>query len=924
MKPGALVSPLFLLFLLSGFSGLVFEVLWVRIAALALGATVYAVSVVVASFMVGLALGGWLASRQADGRQLGVRAYALIELGIAASALLATWCLRQLPYWPLSPIQMIVLASAVLLVPCTLMGATIPVLSRAVFDPSRPSRMVGWLYGANTLGAMLGAFCTDILLVPNLGVWNSSRLAACLNLTAGLVGLTLKGSNPPGQHRAENPSRGLSRLYLAYALNGAIALALQTVWVRLLGVAVQAKIWVFSLILTTFLGCLAAGSWAGSLLSTRIVQPRRLVSGLFVWIGLSSLAGSLAVAYLEPHLFRPPLAQWLWLLVRPLGQEVGWGVVLCLVRSLVLFALPVFLMGLAFPLVCAAALEESDGISQPIGRLYTCNTLGAVVGSLVAGFGLLPWLGVQRALLVLCACNLLSAGLVYWRGRLLAAATLMCVAYAALPGDWLVRRFHLPTYARYYGVRPEEVVEFHEDLYGTVAVAVATDHGSLLLVNGTMMMGSGMGGRRYSRLMSHLPLTLHPAPKKMLVICFGLGMTFGAASLHDELESLRCVELSPSVLKVGHYFKQFNENVLERTGPRIAVTLADGRNFQLRSQERYDVITFEPPPPDQPGVVNLYSYDYYRLCRDHLTPNGMICQWLPIKQFSEPTARRMVRSFVEVFPNSTLWEGSVDDYLIIGSQQPIRVEAKRLRQFTERFAPQLREIGIANFYDVLAAFKDGPQGLRRYCAGVKVISDDDPALEYAPSVYPAVDEMRVSNLSELDSIVSGLSPADVAPVQQRVAALQSLQDYTRRESPTGDATSTYLLEYMWARHTQSVFPDNPYVEDVLGCSQEKIKILKRRLDQRPESREDLAFELLLAGEAQACAQEVLDLQRQYPQRPLAYFLDGLLTDQPSRRATSFAAGLERLSEPKVVQFVRALLADKQFPQLDPSHPHRTP
>ncbi|MBS2036402.1 fused MFS/spermidine synthase [bacterium] len=921
------MSPLFLLFLLSGFSGLVFEVLWVRIAALALGATVYAVSTVVASFMIGLALGGWLASRQADGRQLGVRAYALIELGIACSALLATWCLRQLPHWPLSPAQMICLASLALLLPCTLMGATIPVLSRAVFDPAKPSRMVGWLYGANTLGAMLGAFSTDILLVPNLGVWNSSKLAACLNLTAGLVGLTLKPGTAPPKARSTVHSKGLNRLYLAYALNGATALALQTVWVRLLGVAVQAKIWVFSLILATFLGCLAIGSWVGSLISTRVVQPRRYVSGLFMAIGLSSLAGSLAVAYLEPYLFRPPLAQLLWMLVKPMGPEVGWGVILCLARSLVLFALPVFLMGLAFPLVCAAALEESDGISEPIGRLYTFNTLGAVVGSLVAGFALLPWLGVQRSLVILCFLNLVSAALIHWRGRLLVGAALLCALYAGLPADWLIRRFHLPTYARYYGVRPEEVVEFHEDLYGTVAVAVGTDHGSLLLVNGTMMMGSGMGGRRYSRLMAHLPLTLHPAPKKMLVICFGLGMTFGAASLHDELESLRCVELSPSVLKVGHYFKQFNENVLERIDQRVAVSLADGRNFQLRSQDRYDVITFEPPPPDQPGVVNLYSYDYYKLCRDHLTPNGMICQWLPIKQFSEPTARRMVKSFVEVFPYSTLWEGSVDDYLIIGSQQPIHVDAERLRQFGNRFQPQLREIGIGGVYDLLAAFKNGPQGLALYSSGVKVISDDDPALEYAPSVYPAVDEMRASNLSELTTTVSGLTPTDLAQIAERVGALQSLQDYTRRESPAGDATSTYLLEYVWARHSQRVFPNNPYVQDVLGCSQEKIISLRRRMDRRPETREDLAFELLLSGDAPACRKEIELLRREFPDRPLAYFLEGLLASEKQDAAsarTAFQAGLERLRDPKVEQFVRTLMADKRFPQLGPSRPQPAP
>lgn len=905
-------SPLFLLFLLSGFSGLVFEVLWVRSAALALGVTVYAVSTVVSTFMGGLALGGWLASVHADRRQLGVRAYALLELGIAASALAATWLLRALPHWAGSSWLLVALTSLAMLLPCTLMGATIPILSRAVFDPAQPSKVVGWLYATNTLGAMVGAFCTDMLLVPQLGVWNSAVLAACLNLTAGLVSLTLSSRALPGRQVSKpasaSPAGGLTRLYWAYALSGATALAFQGVWVRLLGVAIDAKIWVFSMILTTFLGCLASGSWVGSSLLGRVRQPRRLLGLIFILIGLSSLAGAMAVAALETHLWRPPLSQWLWVLVRPLGPELGWGIVLCLVRSLVLFALPTFLMGLAFPFTCAAALEESQGIGEPIGRLYTVNTLGAIVGSLAAGFLLLPTLGVQRSLGLLAFSSLLSAALIWPRGRVaLALGLAVCALYAALPGDWLVRGYHYPVYTRAYGVRPEEIVEFREDLYGTVAVAKGTDVGDVLLINGTMMMGSGMGGRRYSRMMAHLPLTLHPQPKKMLVICFGLGMTFGAASLHDELDSLRCVELSPTVLKVAHYFEEYNENVAGRLNSKIQVTLADGRNFQLRSKERYDVITFEPPPPNNPGVVNLYSKDYYELCRDHLTDNGVLCQWMPLKQFSDPTARMVTKTFVEVFPQATLWEGSIDDYLIIGSPQPIHLDKARLEQFARRFQQPLSEIGYRDFYDILASFKQGPLGLQRYAASGLTVSDNHPYLEYASSLYPVVEELRQSDLSALPGVVAGLDEHDLEVVAERTAALQSLQNYTNRSSSLGDTYSPYLLQFQWARHSQQVYPHNAYVEDVLGCSPARLAAQSRKLNGQPVPLEDLAFFQLLANDAVAFEKSLAQLKQQFPQRPLAYFLEGLSAREKGQQKaaqSAFAAGLERIADPKLRQALK--------------------
>jgi len=901
--------PLFALFLLSGFSGLVFEILWVRISSLALGVTVYAVSIVVSTFMGGLALGGWLASFQADKHKLGVKTYALLELGIAASALLATWFLGQLPHFATHSAMTVILASLAMLVPCTLMGATIPVLTRAIFEPDQPSRVVGWLYATNTLGAMIGAFSADMFLVSRLGIWGTALVAGSLNLTAGVVGLWLPTTTAPQRRVLKNPSPkgSLTRLFWAYGLAGITSLALQVVWVRLLGVAIESKIWVVSTILTTFLGCLAVGSWLGSLLVGRIRHKRQALSRVFVAIGISSLLGALALALMQESLWRPPLGDLLWKISLPFGPK-GWGTVQCLAQSIILFGLPTLLMGLAFPLVCAVAFDEHEGISQPIGQLYTVNTVGAIFGSFLAGFLLLPYLGVQWSFLALALLSLLSAALVAPERISLALLLAVTVGCATLPADWLIRRYHYPVYQRNYNIKPDQIVEFREDLYGSVAVGKNTMAGDVLMINGTRMMSSDTAGRRYARLMAHLPLALHPKPKKMLVICFGLGMTFGAASLYPDLDLLQCVELSPSVLAVAHHFSEYNENVINRQDSRIRITLDDGRNFQFRTKERYDVITFEPPPPTAPGVVNLYSKDYYELCKQHLTPDGIVCQWAPLHMFSEPTARMVVRSFVEVFPNATLWEGSVDDYLLVGSPGATKVDKARILEYARTFEKPLRQIGIEDGYDMMALFKRGPNALHSYAATGLTITDNFPHLEYADSLFPPVSELRQNDLSQLQSTITGLEEKELATVFQRSKTLDLLQQFRYAADPAEESIG-FLARYHWAREVQKVYPSSPYVETILEYSPDRLQYFEARA-KSDKGLAEFVLRLLLAKQyarAEALLKDKLTAQNQ---QSTLFLLAGLIAreqGQPSQQY--FQEVLKRTSNEAARKFLESQFQD---------------
>ncbi len=927
--PRRSVLPLFLLFFLSGFSGLVLEVVWVRLAALALGVTVFAVSTVVAGFMGGLALGGWLGAQVSDRRSLGVGAYALLEVGISASALAATWFLTALPgilgssFFArphTSSSQSVVLleallASLALLVPCTLMGATLPVLSRAVGSMEGPSRMIGWLYGVNTLGAVAGAFLTDLVLVPSLGVWQSAVLAASFNLLAGALALALRGNIGPSvlaPREVPHQTRAIW-LLLAYGLSGFCALALQVVWFRLLAVTVFPRIYVFSIILATYLASISLGSALGSPFSTRIRRPGVALCLTLVAIAVTSLSLVVSLRWFEEALRQPPLANLVLVLARPFGAELGLQIAPVILQSMALFGLPTFLMGFAFPLACAVALRGQGGIGQPIGQLYSANTLGSILGALAAGFVLLPGLGVQGSMALLGALLLVAAGLVLpyceaprWpAGGALALAAGLVVAFMTLPSDWLMRHFNLYVYKRAYGIEQSQIVSAEEDLYGTVVVAKNTRVGDVLLMNGTMMMNSKDVAHRYAKLMAHLPLLLHTAPRKALVICFGTGMTFGATSLHRELAETWCVELSPAVLRSAHHFSEANERVAQSQDPRVRILQGDGRNFLLRTRERFDLITFEPPPPSNPGVVNLYSEDYYRLCRERLTEDGMVCQWLPLPLVSDPTNRMIVKTFLQVFPEATLWEGGVDDYLLVGFARPTQIDAAALAERLAALSAPLGQIGLDNVIDLLATFKRGPRGLERYAAGSRVISDDHPYLEYAMSLQPPVSDLRISDLSELKTLVTGLSDEQLAQIQRRATALQRLQEYGRLPFGLTDEIMPYLLRYRLARDVQAEMGDNLFATQMLQAGANFHFDL-------PGAPLQAAFRLLVRRENARAELLLRAAQKQFPDHPTAYLLEAISESEQGhdvRARELLATGLSLVKDAGLRELVRDFLAE---------------
>jgi spermidine synthase len=925
------------IFVLSGFSGLVLEVIWVRLATLALGITIHAVAIVVGAFMAGIAIGSYLFGRMADARRPHLAVYAALEGGIAILGLSVTWLLQRMPQWVTEagghgPSAMEAgLVFLLVLPPCILMGATLPVLSRTLTDPAGASRWVGWLYGSNTLGAVAGAFLTDFALIPAMGVTMTAVTAVGCNILAALSSLIVAGRGPASDASAVPPALPSQPvpwlLYAAYGISGFAALGLQLTWTRLFLMYMPGRAFVFSLILTIFLAGLAIGSAAAAGWAARSIRPVTVLVCLQVLLAVSALVGVLWINAVDRMLMTPAVADCLLAAAR-LGDAENIGfrfdVLQGLGRAVALFSLPTLLMGVIFPFVSRVALDERGGTGRPIGELYAANTVGAIAGPIAVGFWILPSQGAQETLLWMAALIVVAAALTltYARPRIAAAAltslgAVCCVAFALLPSDILVRLVYLPQHASHLGVKPSQVRMLKEGPYGTVTV-VETLRGPALLVDSVRMMGGGLEAQRYACLEGHLPMLLHPAPRKALVIGFGMGMSMGAISLHPGLEMTLCVELNPTVLEAAPYFESLNYQVLRR--PRTEVVIGDGRNYLLRSRDKFDVMTFEPPPPVNAGVVNLYSQEFYRLCLDRLTPGGMVAQWVPLATLGDDGARMVIRTFLSVFPFATLWQGSPGNLVLVGSVFPVAIDVGRLQGAYHH--PELRkalqDIGVEDELSMLGTFLHGPETLKAYAGQAPIVTDDHPLLEYAVSELRPVDPgLRKRSIAELQRYLSNFPPEREANLQERMEAWQRLNELASYAPSVPDESVRALYYYALACRIHAVLPDNPYANLVLALDDDGMRKGEEAAQSAGmKSLGAWVMRLILRSRYQEAAALLQQAASQAPQHPLPRLLLGIVAWSEGRAEEAdrqIQLGMDLLSNDALRNMAAAFLYDSGVP-----------
>jgi spermidine synthase len=731
------------IFMVSGATALVYQILWVRELSLTLGSTVQAISLVVSAFMAGLALGSLGLGARADRSGSPLRVYAALEAGIGICALVVPFVFGALerlataspdarsaaaPEW-----LPFVIAFVVLLVPTTLMGATLPVLSRYVAGFSLPrGATIGLLYGFNTIGAVAGTALAGFVLIRAFGVRRTTELAAVANLLlfAAAFVLSRRWPSPAPAVPDASGARGSERDLLApvvivYFVAGFVGLALEVLWTRAVVLLTTNTIYAFTVILTTFLVGLAAGSSIMSAFLPRVRRLREVLGGIQVLIGVLAAITPLAIDRFALTFFQS--------VEKAATESMGLaGRILTAYLIAIPFILPAtLLMGAAFPLIARVVADATERVGRAVGSAYAVNTAGAVLGSLVGTFGLLPAIGIQRSILTFSLVSVAGGAYLLARSRSRAWLSGSAAAGAVVVAMLVASPNHFRSMlSRTFDA---DLTFYREGVEATVAAYDSPNAARpVLAINNTALDDRGV----VHQLLAHLPALIHPNPERVLVLGFGVGITSQSFSTYG-VPVNDCVEISPEVMEAAPRFAELNGNIAARGDPSFRLHVTDGRRFLLSGGERYDIIALDANSGDlrNAGVGKLYTVDFFKLCRDRLRPAGLVTLYAsPNAMLTEYCM--VLRTFQEVFPHATLWLdlNFGQTSVLVGSVTPIRIE---LRRFLERknrpeVLADLRRFDLDQPGALLSSYLMGEEMIRYFCRDAELNTDDHPVMEFFP------------------------------------------------------------------------------------------------------------------------------------------------------------------------------------------------
>jgi spermidine synthase len=785
------------LFVLSGISGLIYQVVWARKLQVAFGVNLFAIAAVLAAYFLGMALGSWLGGKFSDRSKRPLITYALLEVGIGITALVVTPFVDQLnvvlqPFSELLNSNFFLLQAArflltlgLLIIPTTLLGATVPFMNRGVVarDAHIGSR-IATLYAANTLGAVAGVLVSGFYLIEHIGLTHTAQLAAVLSILVGLLALWANTrvdpiQSPPSQDQISEPvstNRAARVVLPIMGLSGALGLSLEVLWTRLLIQGIGSTAYVFSIVLALFLIGIALGSY---IVRSRVDHWKDLYSALALSQSLAALFTLLGI----------PTLNWIMpAIVSGTMGLLGVNVEQAFFQTWALWATGALLpatiaLGASIPIAARLITENRHTVGRSMGRLYAINTYGGVVGSLCTGFLLLPVMGVYWSITVISALYVFAAVVLVLQstadktlGKRFAQVTvaLSLLAWLFLPPK-LVRD-------RITNYTTGEIIAYQEDYYGSILVTEEGDGDKYkrLLVNGQSYSGTGAYAVRYMRLQGHLPLFMSQAPvKNSLVICLGVGLTAGAITTHPDTK-LTVVELSRAIVGLSDLFADVNEKV--HLNPDVVLVTDDGRNYLVRNPEkRFDVITLEPPPPVLAGMANLYSLDFYKLAKSRLTDDGVVVQWIPLHTQNNEDTRMLIATFLKAFPNSSLWWTESGETLILGRMSDSSLPPGHFQSLMSNadVARSLKEIDINSPEQLAAHFLLDRNGLQAFAGDATVMTDEFPIIEYRVPTFndnykPLLEEIiRYRPDSEQIAQELGLSIADAAKISKAWMELKS-------------------------------------------------------------------------------------------------------------------------------------------------------
>ena len=787
---------LLLLFVGSGCAALIYEIVWFQLLELVIGSSAISLAVLLGTFMGGMCLGSLVLPRMISPRQHPLRVYACLELGIGAIGVLVLFGMPLIgglyTAWSGSGIAGIVfrgvIAGVCLLPPTLLMGATLPAISRWVETTPKGVAWLGFFYGGNIGGAVVGSLLAGFYLLRVYDIATATFVAVGLNVTVAALGLLLANATPHEQktaaHQVVDRASDAWSVYLVIAMSGMTALAAEVIWTRLLSLLFGATTYTFSLILAVFLIGLGIGSTAGSALSRGLARPR-------LALGACQLLLCAAIAW-TAYMLTESLPYWP---INPqISSDVWFNFQLDFARCLWAVLPAAILWGASFPLALASVASPGQDPARLVGGVYAANTVGAIIGALGASV-LVAWRGSQfadQSLIVVSAMAALLtlepvyAGADRRKTRFQFALLVVAAGAAAM----LARSVHqvpglLVGYGRYAATRvgQADFIYVGEGWNASVAVSRLSD-GTLNYHNaGKVQASSEPQDMRLQRMLGHLTTLIPDHPRSVLVIGCGAGVTAGAVSIDPNVESETIAEIEPLVPSVvSTYFGQHNFNVVRN--PKVHVRIDDARHFILTSREKFDAVTSDPLDPWVKGAAMLYTREFFELVKQHLNPGGAVTLFVQLYESNPAAVKSEIGTFFEAFPHGIVWgntnNGVGYDLVLLGQVEPTRIDIDKIQAhlMSPEMAPvadSLREIGFNSAVDLFSTYAGQAPDLKGWLQDANINRDRNLRLQYLAGLG--------LNLYESGSIYADMLAYSRFPEQLFVgsdAQMQLLRESIRR------------------------------------------------------------------------------------------------------------------------------------------------
>jgi len=752
-KPVHLIS---VVFFLSGCSALIFETIWFRTASVVLGSSIWSAAAVLMAFMSGLGLGNAIMAIRGDKVTSPLRTYIFIEIIIGISGVFATFLLPVLSpviAKGLAPITdhgsllnflRFCTAFIILLFPSIAMGMTIPLLQKFLHSHKyyqQFSRSLGILYGFNTLGAVSGALIAEFILLKVVGVKGSGLFACTINLVVVLI-LLRSFSDKKEPLLKEAQAGNFSQLLALKSdlippfLAGFLLLSLEVIWFRYMLLAHSGTSEVFALMLAIVL----VGIGVGGLIASKISVKKTGLQFLTLFLPLLGAFTVVLSFYLFDKIFTHFFA------------ELDSNLIAFTLAAVVLMLPNCIISGVLFTLFGECLYQRLEHTTQATGVLTLTNTMGAAIGSGCATFILLPELGIENSILLLSLGYVLIAIFVYqnqpaskslYRGFIPVASTLiilvLCFPFGALEKSY-------QTFAS-LKLPGEKLIAVKEGMNETLQYYQTERFGKplrfRLVTNNFSMSGNDFASKRYMKLYAYFPYVFNRNIKDVLLISYGVGSTAEAITDLNSVKHIDVVDISKDILDMSTIIHTATGK-FPLKDKRTEIHLEDGRFFLQTTPRKYDLITGEPPPPKNAGIVNLYTQEYFQLIHTHLKPEGMVTYWLPAHDLNDADSLAIIKAFCLVFEDCSLWNGGGLDFMLVGVKGGINsVSAEELRDtWSSEIGPELQLIGLEYSAMLGTMFLADNKLLKKLTLQISPVTDNFPH-----RISPSQEGMRAfSNL----------------------------------------------------------------------------------------------------------------------------------------------------------------------------------